>query len=119
MVCIAGQSRAAVLAALLNAKSKIRIGDTVPDPDVVDEDEARIMIIKKIVTESDPHQYFFFDWLKEKRIKVDLTNESAFAASLREYHYDKDFSIFKLAIEILRATCNPCHPDIVALQKRG
>jgi hypothetical protein len=118
-ICISGLKRAQILAAIMNATSSIRIGKTTPKIEVITESEARLLIIRKIVNEGKPNLYFFFGWQGEKRLKVDLTDEASLAESLRDYNNGRSAHLAKLAIDILRMTYDPCHPDIIKLQSNG
>jgi hypothetical protein len=115
-ICTSGLKRAQILAAIMNATSKIRIGKTVPEVEIISESEARLLIIEKIVKEGKPDLYFFFGWQGEKRLKVDLTDEASLAQSLGYYNNGKSAHLAKLAVDILRITYDPCHPDIIAHQ---
>ena len=118
-ICTSGLRRAQILAAIMNATRKIRIGMTIPEVETITESEARLLIIEKIVKEGKPNLYFFFGWQSEKRLKVDLTDEASLAESLGDYNNGRSAHLAKLAIDILRMTYDPCHPDIIKLQSDG
>lgn len=117
-ICTSGLKRAQILAAIMNATSKIRIGNITPQVEIITESEARLLIIEKIVKEGRPDLYFYFGWQGEKNLKVDITDEASLAKSLGEYRNKSGISYVKLVIDILRITYDPCHPDIIALQVR-
>jgi len=102
-----GLSRAAILATLYNAASKVGHGTKNPGPDTMTEEDAKACMA------SSP--CYAFDYLNGKRLKIDLT-DSAVGIVAGQYDYGQGHGTAKRAIEILRSTGDPSHPDIAALQ---
>ncbi|MBI3632956.1 MAG: hypothetical protein HY226_01545 [Candidatus Vogelbacteria bacterium] len=120
-----GLKMAAILAALYNAAVKMGHGTKDSGSDTITEAQA-----EEIITETRNSQgksrkrmamrqgklYYGWDYLNGKRLKLDLTEAETSGVIAGQYDYGFGRGTAKRAIEILRATGDPCHPDIIALQ---
>lgn len=107
-----GLRRAAVLAALYNAASKVGHGEKNPGPATMTEAEA-VAILRA------NEGVYAFDYLNGKRLKIDLMDSEADGIVAGQYDYGQGHGTAKKAIEILRRTGNPCHPEIIGLQQKS
>lgn len=116
LIHTAGIRTAAILAALYNAAIKIGHGEKNPGPDTITLDQAS-EILKAQPKGRNGKKLRYFDYLNGKRLKIDLSG--AYTSGIVAGQYDFYFGqgTAKRAIEILKATGNPCHPDILALQQ--
>lgn len=108
-----GLRQAAIFAALYNAASKIGHGKKNPGPDTITEIEAQALL------DEQSGKCRAFDYLHGKRLKLDLTRAEADGIIANQYDYGQGHGTAATAIEILRRTGDPCHPDIIALQSRS
>ncbi|MBI3632490.1 MAG: hypothetical protein HY225_03515 [Candidatus Vogelbacteria bacterium] len=111
-----GLAVAAVLAALYNAAVKMGHGTKDLGPDTITESDAETLILE--IWEKG-YEYIGFDYLNGKRLKLDLTNAEESGIIAGQYDYGFGRGTAKRAIEILRSTGDPCHPDIIELQVRA
>lgn len=114
LVHTAGIRTAAILAALYNAAVKIGHGEKDPGPDTITLDQASA-ILKAQPKGRNGRKLRYFDYLYGKRLKLDLSE--AYTSGIVAGQYDFYFGqgTAKKAIEILKTTGDPCHPDIIAL----
>lgn len=115
LIHTAGIRTAAILAALFNAAVKIGHGNNDPGPGMITLDQASA-ILKAQPKGHDGKKLRYFDYLYGKRLKLDLSEAytSGIIASQYDFYFGQGTA--KRAIEILKATSDPCHPDIIALQ---
>lgn len=78
MVSIVGLNKTAVLAALYNASEPLGMGFMHYDPKPMTEEEAASFLVEG--------QSHYFDYLKGRVMKIDLTSDIEFA----EHLYDRD-----------------------------
>lgn len=111
-----GIKTAAILAALFNAAVKIGHGNKNPGPGMITQDQASA-ILKAQPKTRQSKKLRYFDYLYGKRLKIDLSEAytSGIVSGQYDFYYGRGTA--KRAIEILRATGDPCHPDILALQQ--
>lgn len=108
-----GLSKAAILAALYNAASKTGHGKKDGCPKTITEAEAAELL------KACGDKYQYFDYLNGKRLKIDLTDSEKDGIVAGQYDYGQGRGTAKVAIDILKATGDPCHPDITALRMRS
>lgn len=107
-----GLRAAAILAALYNAASKTGLGENDPGPAAITEAEAMALLRTCFRCPA-------FDYLYGKRLKLDLTEAEEGGIITAQYDYGQGRGTARAAIEILRRTGDPCHPDIIALQEKS
>ncbi|OGN00279.1 MAG: hypothetical protein A2650_04580 [Candidatus Yanofskybacteria bacterium RIFCSPHIGHO2_01_FULL_41_53] len=116
LIHTAGIRTAAILAALFNAAVKIGHGNKDSGPGMITQDQASA-ILKAQPKTREGKKLRYFDYLYGKRLKIDLSEAytSGIVAGQYDFYYGRGTA--KRAFEILKATGDPCHSDILALQQ--
>jgi hypothetical protein len=111
----AGIRTAAIFAALFNAACKIGHGEKDSGPNTITLEEASA-ILKSQPKGRNGKKLRYFDYLHGKRLKLDLSGAYIMGIVAAQYDFYYGQGMAKRTIKILRATGDPCHPEIIALQ---